>query len=63
MQLIDFISVADADMVVHIVTQDSSVYFGTVRGSYDELSACRMNDAKVNAIFSGFGGLCVEISE
>lgn len=63
MQLIDFISVTGADEVIHIVTQENSVYFGTARNAYDEFDSDRMKAAKVNAIFTGFGGMCVEISE
>lgn len=63
MKLIDFISVAGADEIIHIVTQDDSIYFGTVRNAYDEFDSDRMKAARVNAIFTGFGGICVEISE
>ena len=63
MKLIDFISVAGADETIHIVTQEDSIYFGTVRNAYDEFDSDRMKAAQVNAIFTGIGGICVEISE
>lgn len=63
MQLIDFISVTDPEEVIHIATQDNSVYFGTVRNAYDKFDSERMKAAKVNAIFTGFGGMCIEIAE
>lgn len=63
MKLIDFISVTSADETIHIVTQDNSVYYGTARGAYDEFSSDRMKTAQVTMIFTGFGGLCVEIAE
>lgn len=63
MKLKSLVSLINADETVHIVKQDDSVYFGTVRNAYSELDNEVMENAKVNAIFTGFGGLCAEIAE
>lgn len=62
MKLFDLISLVGADETIHIVKPDDSVYFGTVRNVYNELDSDTMKAATVNGIFTGFGGLCVEIT-
>ena len=61
MKVSDLISVLNADDTIHIVSQDNSLYFGTVR------NACMLSDNLQNACVSyvstAFCGLLIEIND
>ena len=55
-----YISVINADEVVHIINREKTMFYGMIRNAYCELSEDYLNNAKVIAVYSGFGGLCIE---
>lgn len=61
MKLSNLISVLNANDTIHIVTQNNSLYFGTVRGEFVLLKNLR--NARVTYVSTAFYGLLVEISE
>lgn len=62
MKLSDIASILDADMVIHVVTVDDSLYFGTVRAMYILFDDSAFSNAHVSYVFNGFGGLCIEVA-
>lgn len=63
MKLFDLISVLDADMTVHVMDDEKSLFFGTVRAAYADFSGKKLKSLRVSRVFQGFGGLCIDVVE
>lgn len=59
MDLLTLITYLDNDMIIHIMDDDKTLYFGSVREAFSDM--CDKLNYGVHYIFNGFGGLCIEI--
>lgn len=59
MDFLTLITYLDNDMTIHVMDDNKTLYFGTVRNAFSDLDD-KMNWG-VHYIFNGFGGLCIDI--
>lgn len=62
MTLFELIALISADETVHIIddVNEKTVFFGKLRDTYSELDETVTKSKKVNRIYSGFGGMCID---
>ena len=65
MTLYELIALIDADETVHIIDDVNvkTLFFGKLRNVYSELEETVIKTKKVNRIYSGFGGMCIDTVE
>lgn len=65
MILYDLIGHIDANETVHIIddVNEKTLFFGKIGNAYSELDEKVMKSKKVLRIYSGFGGLCIDIAD
>ena len=63
MKLVNLLCILRADEVVHVIEGDVTVFFGTVRNAFSEIADNILCNKKVLEVFSGFGGLCIDLYE
>lgn len=63
MNLSTYISVIDANTVVHIIDEkeNKTLCFGTIRNVYSDLTEEVLKTKEVLRVYLGFGGLCIEV--
>ena len=62
MTIFQWISVVRSDTVIHIISGDDTLFFGTVREMYEKVSDDTLRNNKVIDAYMGFGGLCIEVA-
>lgn len=62
MTLFELMAFIDGDETVHIIddVNEKTLFFGKLRNAYSELDETVIKSKKVNRIYSGFGGMCVD---
>lgn len=60
MTLVSFLVLVKDCETIHVLRNDESVFFGKAKTAFDDIcdnDLCK----KIKSVFTGFGGLCVEI--
>lgn len=62
MTLFELMALIDADETIHIIDEENekTLFFGKLRDAYVELDETTIKSKKVNRIYSGFGGMCID---
>ena len=62
MTLFELIALVSADETVHIIddVNETTIFFGRVRNAYSELDETVLKSKKVNRIYSGVCGMCID---
>ena len=62
MTLYELMALISADETVHIIDEvnEKTVFFGKIREAYFELNETIIKSKKVNLIYSGFCGMCID---
>ena len=61
MILLNLIALIDGNETIHVISEDKTIFFGNVLKALCELQGSDYADYIVNYIYSGFGGICIEI--
>ena len=62
MSRFSLIALISACEVIHVVTQDRSLWIGKVRDAYSEIDDDILRNAKVNMIYYFFGSMQIEVA-
>lgn len=62
MTLFELMALISADETVHIIDEanEKTLFFGKLRNAYSELDETVIKSKKVNRIYSGFCGMCID---
>jgi hypothetical protein len=61
MTLVAMLSYISADETIHVIDREKTVFFGKVRNAYSEIDDDTLCGKKVLSMYSGFGGMCIEV--
>ncbi len=61
MTLVAMLSYISADETIHVIEREDTVFFGKVRNAYSEIDDDTLCEKKVLTMYSGFGGLCIDV--
>ena len=62
MTLLELMALIGTDETVHIIddVSEKTLFFGKLGSAYSELDETVIKSKKVNRIYSGFGGMCID---